>query len=298
MSTNEHQFLLKALEEGLRLDGRKPMQVRPLNIEVGPDYGQVLVTLGDAKVVVRISSEIVTPYEDRPFEGIFQVSSELDGMGHPSFNEASHRQEEEVMLSRLIEKAIRRSNALDLESLCIIAGQKCWSVRADVHIIDYDGNMTDIVCIGVIAGLLHFKKPDISIRNGTVILHDMSEREPVPLSVLHIPICVTFQIYSSGSMEDNVKGDGREFVIVDATLKEEALTRGTITLTLNSNKELCQMSKSGGINLEVDEILSLTNEAQIIVDDFTKYIKDTIKKDEELRVNPRQKELQVVNSRE
>jgi exosome complex component RRP45 len=35
------------------------------------------------------------------------------------------------------------SNALDTESLCILKGVSCWSIRADVHVIDYDGNITD-----------------------------------------------------------------------------------------------------------------------------------------------------------
>lgn len=32
--------------------------------------------------------------------------------------------EDEVVLARLLEKALRRSNAVDREALCIVAGQK------------------------------------------------------------------------------------------------------------------------------------------------------------------------------
>lgn len=32
--------------------------------------------------------------------------------------------EEEVLMARLLEKALRRSNAVDREALCIVAGQK------------------------------------------------------------------------------------------------------------------------------------------------------------------------------
>lgn len=34
--------------------------------------------------------------------------------------------DEEVLVSRLIEKAMRRSRALDTEGLCIVAGEKVW----------------------------------------------------------------------------------------------------------------------------------------------------------------------------
>lgn len=34
------------------------------------------------------------------------------------------RSEEEVLVSRIIEKALRRSRAIDTEGLCIVAGEK------------------------------------------------------------------------------------------------------------------------------------------------------------------------------
>ena len=78
--------------------------------------------------------------------------------------------EDEIKVSRLIEKAIRRARALDLESLCIVAGQSCWSIRADVHFINHDGGLVDASCIGVIAALQHFKKPDFTIQGEEVIV--------------------------------------------------------------------------------------------------------------------------------
>jgi hypothetical protein len=66
-------------------------------------------------------------------------------------------------VSRLIEKAMRRSRALDTEGLCIVAGEKVWSIRVDIHFLDHDGNLVDAACIAAITALLHFRRPDVTV---------------------------------------------------------------------------------------------------------------------------------------
>ena len=77
-------------------------------------------------------------------------------MTSPIF-ETNRPSQTELLLSRLLEKTIRRSQALDTESLCLIAGQKVWSIRADVHVLSHDGNLVDASSIAVskcFAGML------------------------------------------------------------------------------------------------------------------------------------------------
>lgn len=50
-SLNEKQFVLQALQENLRLDGRELDQYRPLELEFGDQYGVANVTLGKTKYV-------------------------------------------------------------------------------------------------------------------------------------------------------------------------------------------------------------------------------------------------------
>jgi exosome complex component RRP45 len=47
LSKNEQQFIKSALSEGLRLDGRKFDEYRPVNITFGEEYGSVQASLGD-----------------------------------------------------------------------------------------------------------------------------------------------------------------------------------------------------------------------------------------------------------
>src|SRR5690606_3954454 len=77
------------------------------------------------RVIARTSATIAQPYSDRPFDGIFTINTELSPLASIAF-EPGRSTETEVLLSRLIEKSLRRSQAIDTESLCIIAGKKCW----------------------------------------------------------------------------------------------------------------------------------------------------------------------------
>lgn len=45
-SLPEREFVLQALEEGLRLDGRKLEQFRPLDLTFGDEYGCAQVKFG------------------------------------------------------------------------------------------------------------------------------------------------------------------------------------------------------------------------------------------------------------
>ena len=179
------------------------------------------------------------PYTDRPFDGIFTITSELGPMVAPSF-EVSRPTETEVLLSRLLEKTVRRSGALDTESLCLVAGQKCWSVRVDLHVLNHDGNLLDTACFAVVAALRHFRKPETSMEGETLTIYTPAEREPVPLSWLHSPFCVTFSFF----------GEEGDTVLLDATWLEEQLRVSSCTFSLNRHGEICQVSKLGGTAID------------------------------------------------
>jgi exosome complex component RRP45 len=98
---------------------------------------------------------------------------------------SSSTTEEEVILTRLIEKAIRRSEAVDREALCVIAGEKVgfdssssssinmlislsfsllykvWHIRLHLHILSSDGNLIDAGCLAGMTALRHFRRPEV-----------------------------------------------------------------------------------------------------------------------------------------
>lgn len=84
----------------------------------------------------------------------------------------------ETHLSRILETSLRRSQALSTESLCLIAGQKVWSLRADIHILDYDGGLVDACCLATLAALRHYRIPDTSVHGGELTVYTLLERDP------------------------------------------------------------------------------------------------------------------------
>lgn len=297
VSSNERTFVLEALKEGLRTDGRKLDEPRAVKITLGDEYGFVDVQLGKTRVVCRISAEIVTPYEDRPFEGLFTVSTEISPMASPMF-ENQRQSDDELLITRAVEKAVRRSGALDLESLCIIAGSKCWSIRADVHFLDFDGGFIDASCIAVMTGLQHFKKNDVTVSGEQVVVHDVTERAPVELSILHVPICVSFAFFNPHGVEENIKGEANEIYVVDANLQEDLLKDGVLTVTINKNRELCQISKAGGLPMDALTLMECSHKAYAIAEKLTNDIRELLKKDDLQRKGSKWNMLSASNKRD
>jgi len=63
-----------------------------------------------------------------------------------------------------------------MESLCITSGRRVWTVRVDVHVLNYDGNVVDAACVAAITALSHFRRPDVSVSDEEVIVHASNER--------------------------------------------------------------------------------------------------------------------------
>ncbi|KAL5003379.1 ribosomal protein S5 domain 2-type protein [Aspergillus recurvatus] len=234
LSIAERDFILDALREGVRLDGRGTDQLRPLTLSFGEEYGHVKVQLGKTSLIVRISAEVAKPHDDRPFDGIFNIAMELTAMGSPAW-ENGRQGDLEAYVTNVVDRVVRHSNALDTESLCILKGVSCWTIRADVHITDYDGNLIDASCIGVMAGLQHFRRPDAVVKDGQVIVYGLDERVPAPLNITHKPLSVTFHTFDEGKL-----------VILDATRKEEQASEADVVIGMNNAGDVCYLSKFQG----------------------------------------------------
>jgi exosome complex RNA-binding protein Rrp42 (RNase PH superfamily) len=112
-----------------------------------------------------------------------------------------------------------------------------WSVRCDVHILDDGGNAIDCSSLAAMTALLHFRHADVTVSGDTVTVHTLEERAPVPLSIHHTPVSVTFGIV-------HVHG-GASVVFVDPSDREELVMDGRITISVNAHSELCGVHKLG-----------------------------------------------------
>ncbi|KAG8947957.1 hypothetical protein FRC04_010154 [Tulasnella sp. 424] len=268
----QKEFVLTALKQGLRTDGRALLESRNIELVFGEELGMVECKLGKTRVFADVSATIVRPRQDRPYEGLLTISSEISPMAS-SVYEAGRPSDEEVAITRMLEKVIKRSGAVDLESLCILAGQRVWHIRLTLHFLSDEGNMLDCGCLAGITALRHFRRPEVEVIGEEVIVHSPEERAPMVLSMHHTPICITFALF-----EDSASP------VLDPSHLETQLATTTVHLALNAQKELCVMHKAGGMPMSVEEIMKCVRIGVERVKEVTKLVNDALEEDWKGRV--------------
>jgi len=221
-------YVKKLVEEGMRVDNRKFDEFRPIRIEkdvIKTAEGSARVLIGNTHVLVGVKMSVGEPFTDTPDEGVLIVNTELVPVASPTF-EPGPPNEDAIEISRVIDRGLRESKCIDLESLCIKEGKEVWMINVDVHVLDHDGNLIDTGALGAITALLNTKIP--KYENGKIIFGEY-ERE---LPIRDIPIAIT-----------TVKISDK--LLIDPNVGEENALDGRITLTSNENKELCAAQKGG-----------------------------------------------------
>ncbi|OWK07093.1 EXOSC9, partial [Cervus elaphus hippelaphus] len=160
-----------------RLDGRQTYDYRNIKISFGTDYGCCIVELGKTSVLGQVSCELVSPKLNRATEGILFFNLELSQMAAPAF-EPGRQSDLLVKLNRLLQRCLGNSKCIDTESLCVVAGEKVWQIRVDLHLLNHDGNIIDAASIAAIVALCHFRRPDVSVQGDEVTLMAAPAFEP------------------------------------------------------------------------------------------------------------------------
>ncbi|ROI16025.1 Exosome complex component RRP45 [Anabarilius grahami] len=244
LSNCDRLFLLKAIEEKKRLDGRQTYDYRNIKITFGTDYGCCIVELGKTRVLCQVSCELVPPKDSRPTEGIMFFNLELSPMASPAF-EPNRQSELLVLLNRQLERCLRNSKCIDTESLCVVSGEKVWQIRVDIHVLNHDGNLMDAASIAAISALSHFRRPDVAIQGRDVTV---------------------------GS-----------YLLVDPCEREERVKDGLLVIAMNKHQEICSIQSSGGIMLLKDQVLRCSKIASIKVSEITELINKALENDKKIR---------------
>ncbi|KAM3228438.1 hypothetical protein ACQJBY_059850 [Aegilops geniculata] len=263
-TVNEREFIEQALQSDLRVDGRRPFDFRKLKIAFGREDGSAEVELGETRVMGYVTAQLVQPYKDRPNEGTLAIFTEFSPMADPAF-EPGRPGEAAIELGRVIDRGLRESRAVDMESLCVVAGKHVWSVRVDLHILDNEGNLIDAANIAALAALSTFRRPECTVGGDDgqqVTVHDSEVRDPLPLTIHHLPIAVTFAYFGDGNI-----------MVIDPTYKEEAVMGGRMTATINSNGDVCAIQKAGGEGVMSSVIMQCLRIASVKAADITSKIK-------------------------
>ncbi|GJP86246.1 hypothetical protein CLOP_g16291 [Closterium sp. NIES-67] len=267
VSANECDFILAAVREEQRVDGRKPFDYRSWDVSFGRDEGTAEVQLGNTRVLASVSAALTLPFPDRPNEGSLAVFTELAPMADPRFV-PGRPGEEAIELGRIIDRGLRESHAVDTESLCVVAGRAAWALRLDVRVMDNDGNLVDACCLAAVAALLAFRRPEVTVGGDDgmqVVVHPTHERDPVPLTVHNLPLAVTFAFFNDGND-----------VVMDPSFKEEAAQAGRCTVLVNAVGDVCSVQKGSGVGVSLNQLMRCSRVAASVAQHMLKTLTDKV----------------------
>ncbi|MDR1721989.1 MAG: exosome complex protein Rrp42 [Methanobrevibacter sp.] len=229
------------INDGDRVDGRSLDQYREISIEtdvISKAEGSARVKLGDTQIIVGVKPSVGEPFGDTPNLGVLMTNSEMLPMADPRF-EPGPPSEDSVELARVVDRAIRESEIVDLEKLCIKEGEKVWMLFIDLHIIDYDGNLFDAATLAVVAALLNTKLPSANFEGDELVI---DEENKVPLNLKEKVTMSTFVKIG-------------EKMVLDPSLEEESILDGRLSIGITESSKICAMQKGGDKPLLPEDIL-------------------------------------------
>lgn len=253
-SVNDKTLLHQASRLGKRLDGRVLDQVRALKITV-VSQGVVQVHLGRTSVLGEVRAELVPPFPDKPNEGMVQLELIPTPMADPCIEPGRSALPETLKDARgILMRSIIRSRCVDTEALCVLAGKLVWSVKIELRILDNGGNVIDCASIAAIAALRNFRVKKVDVVGDVVTVHEPFDYVPVPLTIHHDPISVSFSVLQLPADKDaQVKEEQK--VISDPTALEESVADAMIVITASGTQEksvLFGIHKHGGVPVPVE----------------------------------------------
>ncbi|MHA2297526.1 MAG: exosome complex protein Rrp42 [Candidatus Hodarchaeales archaeon] len=227
----------------IRLDGRSFEETRPVKIEINvikKAEGSAKVTLGKTIAVAGVKLELGTPFPDTPSKGVMIVNTELSPIASPTL-ESGPPTKESIEIARVIDRGIRESQAVDVDTLCVVSGEKVWIIFVDIYFLGESGNFFDAGSIATMAALKSARMPVVKVEaDGTIKKTD--ETTPLPLKRL-----ATSQTF--------VKVD--EYIFADPSLEEERIADTRFTCAFTEEGRLCAVQKGLNGTLKQDQVMEM-----------------------------------------
>ena len=224
-----------------RIDGRSQWEGRKIEVEhsvLPRAEGSARVRMGDTIVLAGVKFQIMQPYPDRPNQGGLMCSADVRPIAGRHW-EAGPPSPEAIELGRVVDRGIRESGCIDVDSLCIIPGEKAWQVILDLFAVSDDGNLFDAFALAGIAAL----------RNATLPAERFEVGEDYPLPVSKTPIMCSYH-----------KVGGR--FVYDACAREELGGDERIHITLGDDDNVHSLQKGLKGIFTAEEFAEIMTDAQ------------------------------------
>ena len=237
----KREKILDLLSQGKRIDGRGLYDQRPLSIETGAipkANGSARVKLGDTEIVTGVKIQPDKPFPDLGDKGILICTAEILPLADPKA-EPGPPGEEVIELARVVDRGIRETEMLDLKQLVLIKDKSVIGIFVDSSVLNTDGNLFDACSYAAVAAILSCTVPKYEIKDeAPVLVEGVTSKPPIKT----IPVSVTMARIG-------------EHIIVDPTADEEACMNARITITTNSDSNICALQKGGSDGFTVEQLL-------------------------------------------
>ncbi|MFH0927650.1 MAG: exosome complex protein Rrp42 [Candidatus Micrarchaeota archaeon] len=234
-----HQQVLSLLQKGKRADGRQKMEYREIEIEKNPlqnAEGSAICRMGKTQVIAGIKIDLATPFPDRPNEGVLSTGAEFTPLGSPHFEPGPPRVEA-IEVARVVDRAVRSAEAIDLKSMSIEGSEKVIATYIDLWVIDHDGNLFDAGLMAAMAALKNTRMP--KIEDGKIMRNEIAGK----LDIKNNATSCTFAKY------------GEQFLL-DPDFVEQSGAEGAITIA-TTPESMCSGQKTGAAGFTQRNIMEL-----------------------------------------
>lgn len=145
-------------------------------------------------------------------------------------------------ISMLLQRVIVDGAMVDLEALTVQRGRLAWTLFLDIHVLCHSGNLIDCAVLAAMSALTSFRLPQTEVSpTGDLTIFPANEREPLPLTIHHIPFAVSFALFADG-----------DTVVMDPTREEPEAAQGMMTVLMSEHGELCGLHKVEGCPVSLD----------------------------------------------
>ncbi|MCD6279408.1 exosome complex protein Rrp42 [Candidatus Micrarchaeota archaeon] len=231
------------IKSGKREDGRGLDEYRPITLlkgvlNAGPD-GSAMARLGKTQVLASVKFTIGAPYPDRPKQGVFITSAEFLPVASPEFESGPPR-ENAIELARVVDKGIRASEIIDIDSFFVEEG-KVLTMFLDIYVLDHDGNLIDAAALASMGAITDTRLP--KIEDGEIVWGEYDK----PLDYKDVVTTSTFS-----------KVDGK--ILLDADKNEETDASARMTVSFVKGN-ICALQKGLEGSFRAEEIEYIINKA-------------------------------------
>lgn len=242
--------ILDLLKTGKRIDGRALDEQRQLIIETGiipKANGSARVKLGNTEVITGVKIQPDKPFPDLGDKGILICTAEILPLADPNA-EPGPPNEEVIELARVVDRGIRETEMIDLHKLVLIEDKSVIGMFIDSSVIDSGGNLFDACSYASVAGILSCTVPKYEIKDEAPVLVDGVTSKP-PIKTL--PVSVTMARIG-------------DYIVVDPTKDEESCMDARITITTNTDGNICAVQKGGSDGFTAEQLLQCTELALVV----------------------------------